>query len=41
MLEYRIDSKNARDVQVYSLTFVKSEFFEKAKNYSEGDFLRI
>ena len=39
MLEYRIDPKNESDVQVYSLTFVKKEFFEKAKNYSEGEFL--
>ena len=39
MLEYRIDPENERDVQVYSLTFVRKNFFEKAKNYSEGDFL--
>jgi len=39
ILEYRIEPKNENDVQVYSLTFVKKEFFEKAKNYSEGDFL--
>jgi len=39
MLEYRIDPKNESDVQVYSLTFVKKEFFEKAKNFSEGEFL--
>jgi len=39
MLEYRIEPKNENDVQVYSLTFVRKNFFEKAKNYSEGDFL--
>ena len=35
-LEYRIDAKNENDVKVVSLTFVKNEFFEKAKEYSEG-----
>jgi len=38
-VEYRIAPENKSDVQVYSLTFVKKEFFKKAKNYSEGDFL--
>ena len=41
MLEYRIEPKNESDVQVYSLTFVKSEFFENVKNYSEGEFLKF
>ena len=41
MLEYRIDAKNEKDVQVVSLTFIKNEFFENAINYSEGEFLRI
>ena len=41
MLEYRIEPKNAKKVQVISLTLVKSEFFEKAKYYSEGEFLNI
>ena len=41
MLDYRIEPKNAKKVQVISLTFVKSEFFEKAKYYSEGEFLNI
>ena len=41
MLEYRIPAENEGDVQVVSLTFVKSEFFGKVNNYSEGQFLRI
>ena len=40
MLEYRIDAKNESDVQVVSLTFIKNEFFEKAIDYSEGEFLK-
>ena len=36
-LEYRIDAKDETEVQVVSLTFVKNEFFEKAKNFSEGE----
>ena len=35
-LEYRIDAKNENDVRVVSLTFVKNEFFEKTKEFSEG-----
>ena len=41
MLEYRVSAENERDVQVVSLTFVKSDFFGKVKNYSEGQFLGI
>jgi len=37
MLEYRIDAKNEEDVQVVSLTFVKNNFFEKAKNFQDGN----
>ena len=40
MLEYRIDAKHEKDVQVYSLTFVKKEFLEKAINYEEGELLK-
>ena len=38
-LEYRIDAKNEKDVQVVSFTFVKNSFFEKTKNYVDGDIL--
>ncbi len=38
MVEYRIDANNEKDVQVYSLTFVKSNFF-KVPNYEYGKFL--
>jgi hypothetical protein len=37
-LEYRIDAKDEKDVQVYSLTFVKSKFF-KVPFFEEGQFL--
>ena len=40
MLEYRIDAKNEKDVQVYSFTFVKKEFLVKATNYEEGELLK-
>ena len=40
MLEYRIDAKNEKDVQVVSLTFIKNEFFEKSMNYSDGNLLK-
>jgi len=40
LLEFRIPAKNEKDVQVYSLAFVKNEFFEKAKNYEEGELLK-
>ena len=36
-VEFRIVPKNEKDVQVVSLTFIKSEFFERAKYFSEGD----
>ena len=36
MLEYRIKPENEKDVQVISLTFVKSKFFEGVKNFNEG-----
>lgn len=36
-VEYRIAAENESDVQVVSLTFVKNEFFENAKDYSEGN----
>jgi ankyrin repeat protein len=40
LLEYRIPAKNEKDVQVFSLTFVKNTFFENAKNYEEGELLK-
>ena len=40
MLEYRIDAQNEKDVQVYSLTFVKKDYLENAVNYGEGDLLK-
>ena len=36
-VEFRIDASKEEDVQVVSLTFVKNEFFEEVKNFSEGD----
>jgi hypothetical protein len=38
ILEYRIPPNNAEDVQVYSLTFVKSKFFN-VPFFEEGQFL--
>ena len=38
-VEYRIAPENEKDVQVFSLTFVKNEFFENAKNFEEGNIL--
>ena len=38
MVEYRIDNQHEEDVQVYSLTFVKSNFF-KVPNFEYGQFL--
>ena len=38
-LEFRIDAKDENNVQVFSLTFVKAEFFENAKNFNEGNIL--
>ena len=40
-LEYRIEPKNEKDVQVVSLTFVKDDFFKKAKNFSEGEIFKL
>ena len=40
MLEYRIAADNEKDVQVYSLTFVKSEFLETIKEYDEGEIFK-
>ena len=37
MLEYRIEADNEKDVQVYSLTFVKKEFLKTINDYSEGE----
>ena len=35
-LEYRIAPENEKEVQVFSLTFVKNEFFETAQKYIDG-----
>ena len=40
-LEYRIEPKNEKDVQVVSLTFVKDDFFKKAKHFSEGEIFKL
>ena len=40
MLEYRIPPENEKDVQVYSLTFIKKEFFENAISYEEGELFK-
>ena len=40
MLEYRVKAQNEKDVQVFSLTFVKNEFFEKAKTYKDGELIK-
>ena len=40
-LEYRIEPKNEKDVQVVSLTFVKDDFFKKAKHFSEGEIFEL
>ena len=39
LLEYRVPAEKEKAVQVFSLTFVKSTFFENARNYEEGDLL--
>ena len=39
-LEYRIAPENEKEVQVFSLTFVKNEFFEKTQKYIDGIILR-
>jgi ankyrin repeat protein len=36
MLEFRIPADQEKDVQVYSFTFVKNEFFKNAQKYIEG-----
>ena len=36
MLEYRIEAEKEKDVQVYCLTFVKSEVLEVIKEYDQG-----
>ena len=41
MLEYRVEPDNVENVQVVSLTFVKSEFFLNVKKYEEGNFLTL
>ena len=40
MLEYRVDGKKEKDVQVFSLAFVKNEFFDNSKNYIEGELIK-
>ena len=40
MLEYRVDAKKEKDVQVFSLAFVKNKFFEIAKNYKDGELIK-
>ena len=37
MLEYRIEPSKEKDVQVYSLTFVKKEFLGTIKEYKQGE----
>jgi hypothetical protein len=37
MLEYRIEPSQEKDVQVYSLTFVKKEFLGTIKEYKQGE----
>ena len=39
MIEYRISPDNETDVQVISLSFIKSEFFKKVTSYEDGNFL--
>ena len=39
-LEYRIAPENEKEVQVFSLTFVKNEFFKEAQKYIDGIILR-
>ena len=40
MLEYRVDAKKEKDVQVFSLAFVKNKFFEDEKNYKDGELIK-
>ena len=37
MLEYRVDAKKEKDVQVFSLAFVKNKFFEDEKIIKMGN----
>ena len=41
MLEYRIEPKNEKDVQVISLTFVKSKVLESMTKFNEANFLKF
>jgi hypothetical protein len=40
-LEYRIEPKNEKDVQVVSLTFVKSQALDSMSKFSESNFLKF
>ena len=40
-LEYRIEPKNEKDVQVVSLTFVKSQALDGMSKFSESNFLKF
>ena len=40
-LEYRIEPKDEKDVQVVSLTFLKGKLFEDLQKYDEIDFLNF
>ena len=40
-LEYRIEPKNEKDVQVVSLTFVKGELFKNIQKFDEANFLNF
>lgn len=40
-LEYRIEPKNEKDVQVVSLTFVKGKLFDNIKKFEEANFLKF
>lgn len=41
MLEYRIEPKDEKDVQVVSLTFVKEEFLQNIKKFEESNILNF
>ena len=41
MLEYRIEPKDEKDVQVVSLTFVKGEFLKNIKKFEESNILNF
>ena len=40
-LEYRIEPENEKDVQVVSLTFIKSSFLETINRFEEANFLNF